>query len=48
MPVMEGKSLLYKYLGGVGTASLLWSTPKSHQFISFVYAVQPGLGGVQL
>ncbi len=48
MPVMEGKSLLYKYLGGVDGFPLMVDTKDPDEFIKFVKLVQPGLGGVNL
>ncbi len=48
MPVMEGKSLLYKYLGGVDGFPLMVDTKDPDRFIDFVRLVQPGLGGVNL
>jgi malate dehydrogenase (oxaloacetate-decarboxylating) len=48
MPVMEGKSLLYKYLGGVDGFPLMVGTKDPDEFIQFVKLVQPGLGGVNL
>jgi malate dehydrogenase (oxaloacetate-decarboxylating) len=48
LPVMEGKSLLYKYLGGVDGFPLMVDTKDPDKFIEFVKLVQPGLGGVNL
>jgi malate dehydrogenase (oxaloacetate-decarboxylating) len=48
MPVMEGKSLLYKYLGGVDGFPLMVDTKDPDELIKFVKLVQPGLGGVNL
>jgi len=48
MPVMEGKSLLYKYLGGVDGFPLMVDTKDPYAFIEFVKLAQPGLGGVNL
>jgi len=48
MPVMEGKSLLYKYLGGVDGFPLMVDTKDPDKLIEFVKLVQPGLGGVNL
>lgn len=48
LPVMEGKSLLYKYLGGVDGFPLMVDTKDPDRFIEFVKLVQPGLGGVNL
>jgi malate dehydrogenase (oxaloacetate-decarboxylating) len=48
MPVMEGKSLLFKYLGGVDGFPLMVDTKDPERFIEFVKLAQPGLGGVNL
>jgi malate dehydrogenase (oxaloacetate-decarboxylating) len=48
LPVMEGKSLLYRYLGGVDGFPLMVDTKDPDRFIDFVKLVQPGLGGVNL
>jgi len=48
LPVMEGKSLLYKYLGGVDGFPLMVDTKDPDKLIEFVKLVQPGLGGVNL
>ncbi len=48
MPVMEGKSLLYKHLGGVDGFPLMVDTKDPDKLIEFVKLVQPGLGGVNL
>ncbi len=48
LPVMEGKSLLFRYLGGVDGFPLMVDTKDPDRFIEFVKLVQPGLGGVNL
>ncbi len=48
MPVMEGKSLLYKYLGGVDGFPLMLDTKDPDKIIEVVKLLQPGLGGVNL
>ncbi len=48
MPVMEGKSLLYKYLGGVDGFPLMLDTKDPDKIIEVVKILQPGLGGVNL
>jgi malate dehydrogenase (oxaloacetate-decarboxylating) len=48
MPVMEGKSLLFKYLGGVDGFPLMVDTKDPDKFIEYVKLSQPGLGGVNL
>ena len=48
MPVMEGKSLLYKYLGGVDGFPLMIDSKDPADIIKVVKLLQPGLGGVNL
>ncbi len=48
MPVMEGKSLLFKYLGGVDAFPLCLGTKDPDKFIETVKILQPSLGGVNL
>jgi malate dehydrogenase (oxaloacetate-decarboxylating) len=48
LPVMEGKSLLYKYLGGVDGFPLMLDTKDPDKIIETVLLLQPGLGGVNL
>jgi malate dehydrogenase (oxaloacetate-decarboxylating) len=48
LPVMEGKSLLYKYLGGVDAFPLALGTKKSEEIISAVKWIQPSFGGINL
>src|SRR5512136_2296299 len=48
MPVMEGKSLLYKYLGGVDGFPLMVDSKDPEDIIKVVKLLQPGLGGVNL
>jgi len=48
MPVMEGKSLLYKYLGGVDGFPLMVDSKDPEDIIRVVKLLQPGLGGVNL
>jgi malate dehydrogenase (oxaloacetate-decarboxylating) len=48
LPVMEGKSLLYKYLGGVDGFPLMLNTKDPAAIIDTVLMLQPGLGGVNL
>src|SRR5512136_1738985 len=48
MPVMEGKSLLYKYLGGVDGFPIMLNTKDPAAIINTVLMIQPGLGGVNL
>jgi len=48
LPVMEGKSLLYKYLGGVDGFPLMIDSKDPDKIIETVKLLQPGLGGVNL
>ncbi|MCP4763724.1 MAG: NADP-dependent malic enzyme, partial [archaeon] len=54
MPVMEGKALLFKYLGGVDAWPLCIGDPKrerdltAEEIINFVKLVQPSFGGINL
>jgi malate dehydrogenase (oxaloacetate-decarboxylating) len=48
LPVMEGKSLLFKYLGGVDGFPLMLDTKDPDKIIETVLLLQPGLGGVNL
>ncbi|MGA1848267.1 MAG: NAD(P)-dependent malic enzyme [Thermoplasmatota archaeon] len=48
MPVMEGKALLFKYLGGVDAFPLCLDTKDPEKFIETVKVLQPSLGGVNL
>ena len=48
IPVMEGKSLLFKYLGGVDAFPICLDARAPEKFIEIVLALQPCLGGVNL
>jgi malate dehydrogenase (oxaloacetate-decarboxylating) len=48
LPVMEGKALLYKYLGGVDGVPLMVDTKDPDAIINTVLMLQPGFGGVNL
>ncbi len=48
MPVMEGKSLLFKYLGGVDAFPLCIDTNDVEEIVRTVKILQPSLGGVNL
>jgi malate dehydrogenase (oxaloacetate-decarboxylating) len=48
LPVMEGKALLYKYLGGVDAWPIMLDTKDPDQIIETVLLIQPGFGGVNL
>ena len=48
MPVMEGKALLYKYLGGVDAYPICLATKNQQEIINTVKILQPSFGGVNL
>jgi malate dehydrogenase (oxaloacetate-decarboxylating) len=48
LPVMEGKALLYKYLGGVDAWPIMLDTKDPDKIIETVMLIQPGFGGVNL
>jgi len=48
MPVMEGKALLYKYLGGIDGIAVMVGTKDPDAIINLVLNLQPGWGGVNL
>ncbi len=48
MPVMEGKALLFKYLGGVDAIPLCVATRTADELIGLVKALEPSFGGINL
>lgn len=48
LPVMEGKALLYKYLGGVDGVAVMLDTKDPDEIIRTVKILQPAWGGVNL
>lgn len=48
LPVMEGKALLFKELGGVDAFPLVLATQDTQEIIKIVKALEPGFGGVNL
>jgi len=48
LPVMEGKALLYKYLGGVDAFPIVLKEKDPDKIIEIVLALQPSFGGVNL
>ena len=48
LPVMEGKALLYQYLGGVDAWPIMLDTKDPDKIIEAVLLIQPGFGGVNL
>jgi malate dehydrogenase (oxaloacetate-decarboxylating) len=48
LPVMEGKALLFKYLGGVGAFPIMLDTEDPDEIIQAVKWIAPGFGGINL
>ncbi len=48
MPVMEGKCLLFKYLGGVDAVPICLDTKETDEIIRTVKILQPSFGGINL
>ncbi len=48
LPVMEGKALLFKYLGGVDAVPLCLGTKNPDEFIRTVKLLEPTFGGINL
>jgi len=48
LPVMEGKALLFKYLGGVDGVAVMLDTKDPDAIINTVLMLQPSFGGVNL
>ena len=48
LPVMEGKALLFKYLGGVDAIPICLDTKDVEEFIHTVKLLQPAFGGINL
>ena len=48
LPVMEGKALLFKYLGGVDAFPLVLREKDPAKIVDIVLAIQPSFGGVNL
>lgn len=48
LPVMEGKALLYKYLGGVDAVPIMLDTKDPDKIIETVLMLQPSYGGINL
>ena len=48
MPVMEGKSLLYKYLGGVDAVPLPVRAGTADDLVNIGKAIEPAFGGINL
>jgi len=48
MPVMEGKAILFKYLGGVDAFPLCVNTKDPDKLIEFLQLIEPSFGGINL
>jgi len=48
MPVMEGKAMLFKYLGGVDAVAICLDTKDPDEIIQAVKWLQPSFGGINL
>ena len=48
LPVMEGKALLYKYLGGVDSVPVMIDSEDPDEIIRTVLLLQPTYGGINL
>jgi malate dehydrogenase (oxaloacetate-decarboxylating) len=48
LPVMEGKALLFKYLGGVDAVPIMLDTKDPDKIIETALLLQPAFGGVNL
>ncbi len=48
LSVMEGKAMLFKYLGGVDAVSLCINAAKPEDIVKFALAVEPSFGGINL
>ena len=48
LPVMEGKAMLFKYLGGVDAIPVMLENLDADTFIETVLRLQPGFGGINL
>ncbi len=48
MPVMEGKALIYKYLGGVDAIPLPVNAHSPEEMVALACQIQPAFGGIHL
>jgi malate dehydrogenase (oxaloacetate-decarboxylating) len=48
MPVMEGKALIFKYLGGVDAVPICLDTKDPYRIMLAVKLIQPSFGGINL
>ena len=48
LPVMEGKALLFKYLGGVDAVPIMLDTKDKDEIVRFCKVIAPTFGGINL
>ncbi|MBE3574701.1 MAG: NAD-dependent malic enzyme [Firmicutes bacterium] len=48
LPVMEGKSILFKRFGGVDSFPIMLATQEVPEMVAAIEAIAPGLGGINL
>lgn len=48
LPVMEGKALLFKYLGGVDAVAICLATQNQKEFVRAVQLLEPSFGAINL
>lgn len=48
LPVMEGKALIYKHLGGVDAVPIPVKVSSEREFIAVAESLEPGFGGINL
>lgn len=48
LPVMEGKAMIFKYLGGVDAVPIMLDTKDPDEIINIVLKLQPSFGGINL
>ena len=48
LPVMEGKALLFKYLGGVDAVAICLATQDEQELVRTVQLLEPSFGGINL
>lgn len=48
LPVMEGKALIFKYLGGVDAVPLPIRVKSKEEFVAVAKAIEPSFGGINL
>ena len=48
LPVMEGKCLLFKFLGGIDAVPIMLDVDTDAAFVETVLRLQPGFGGINL